>query len=201
MMDVGFLEYLLVNNFVWTQIQKRYIIPFWDELIEPVEKSTVLELGCGRGRGTAILFDTFNPWRLDAIDSREDSVKKAADYLYPDYQDKVFVKQMKFSQIDAADEKYDIVFDFFNLHHTQNWRKAVSEISRVLKPGGYYAFGQVYESQIKDYVTKNLLKRKSKIKFDRQVYVKEMAEHRLRLLEKNHRLWGNGIIGVAKKVE
>jgi len=200
-MKVGLAENLVRNNFIWSNIQRSFILPFWDDLIEPPEGFIGLQIGCGRGRGTAAIFDRFNPWRLDAQDSEPLAVELAGQYLGKDYEDKIFLREGKFSSIDAADEKYDVVFDFFNLHHSRNWRKGILEISRVLKPGGYFAFGEIYESRLTDYVTRNLLRKNSRKRFERDQLLKEMAEHRLRLLEKNHRLWGYGIIGVARKVE
>ena len=177
------------------------IVPFWDDLIDSPDQAIGLEIGCGRGRGTAVLADMFDPWRLDAIDSDQVDITKATKYLKPEYEGKVFVKAGKFSSIDATDEKYDLVFDFFNLHHTKNWRKGIFEISRVLKPGGYFAFGELWESKLKDYLAKNLLTKRGKKKFNREEFIKELAEHKLRFFEKNHRLWGHGILGVTRKIE
>lgn len=40
------------------------------------------------------------------------------------------------SEIAAADATYDAVFDFGIIHHVPEWRAAVHEMFRVLKPGG-----------------------------------------------------------------
>ena len=195
------IESLIRNNFVWENIQSSFIVPYWHDLIESPESPIMLEIGCGSGRGTAAIAESFHPWRLDALDSDDESVKKATDYLMPDFESNVSVKKGKFSAIDAVDEKYDLIFDFFNLHHSRNWRKGVSEISRVLKPGGYFAFGQIWESSLRRFLEKNILTLESKKPFDRHEFIKELAEHRLRLLERNHSLWGYGLVGVAKKLE
>ena len=188
-----------MNNFIMGYIQKEYIIPYWMESMELPADFNVLHIGAGRGVTSAHLYDKMRPWRLDAFDSDEYTIEHAKNYLGDEYEGKIFLKQCKFSALDVVDEKYDIVVDFFNMHHTKNWRKGISEISRVLKPNGYFAFAELYESNLKEKVTKNLLKLKSKIKMDRNEFIKELAENRLRLFEKNHRLWGRGIIGIAKK--
>ena len=42
--------------------------------------------------------------------------------------------------ISSADERYDAVFDFGIVHHVPDWRPVLSEVSRVLVPGGrFYA--------------------------------------------------------------
>ena len=40
------------------------------------------------------------------------------------------------TEIAAADNTYDAVFDFGTVHHIPNWRLAIEEIHRVLRPGG-----------------------------------------------------------------
>jgi ubiquinone/menaquinone biosynthesis C-methylase UbiE len=40
------------------------------------------------------------------------------------------------TEIDAADDVFDAVFIFGVLHHIPGWRKALSEVSRVLKTEG-----------------------------------------------------------------
>jgi SAM-dependent methyltransferase len=40
--------------------------------------------------------------------------------------------------IHASDERYDAVFDFGVLHHVSDWRAAIAEACRVLKPNGRF---------------------------------------------------------------
>ncbi|MGH3921110.1 MAG: class I SAM-dependent methyltransferase [Pseudonocardiaceae bacterium] len=37
--------------------------------------------------------------------------------------------------VDAEDDAYDAVFDFAIIHHIPDWRSALDEVVRVLKPG------------------------------------------------------------------
>lgn len=49
----------------------------------------------------------------------------------------------------VADDHYDTVFTFGVLHHVVDWRAALKEVYRVLKPGGrFYA-----EEILKKYIT------------------------------------------------
>ena len=45
--------------------------------------------------------------------------------------------------IEAADSSFDAVVDFGILHHVPDWRQAVAEIRRVLRPGGRFFFMEV----------------------------------------------------------
>jgi ubiquinone/menaquinone biosynthesis C-methylase UbiE len=55
----------------------------------------------------------------------------------------------------AADGTYDALFDFGILHHVPDWRRAVAEVARVLKPGGrFYA-----EEVLHDFIVHPLMQR------------------------------------------
>jgi SAM-dependent methyltransferase len=42
--------------------------------------------------------------------------------------------------LDEPDGKFDTVFSFGVIHHMEEWKKAVKEVSRVLKSGGEFFF-------------------------------------------------------------
>ena len=44
------------------------------------------------------------------------------------------------TSIDAPDDSFDAVFDFGVIHHVPNWRQAVVEVARVLRPHGQLVF-------------------------------------------------------------
>ena len=52
--------------------------------------------------------------------------------------DRVRTWQGDATQIRAEDDSYDAVFDFAIIHHVPRWRDALSEIRRVLRPGGRF---------------------------------------------------------------
>lgn len=45
--------------------------------------------------------------------------------------------------IAAPDATFDAVFDFGIIHHVPDWRGAVAEVARVLRPGGRFFFEEV----------------------------------------------------------
>jgi ubiquinone/menaquinone biosynthesis C-methylase UbiE len=49
------------------------------------------------------------------------------------------------TSVPAADDSYDAVFDFGILHHIRDWRRALAEVTRVLKPGGCFYAEEVLE--------------------------------------------------------
>ena len=199
-MKSGWFENLAFNNLLWAQIQKKQVIPVWKESLKLPEDCTALEVGCGRGVGSASLLDAFNLGRLDAFDIDEKLVKKAGEYVSGEYGGRIRVYVGDVTQIQSGDGTYDAVFDFFTLNQVGDWRKGLSEISRVLKSGGFFAFAEVYGEVYNWHIINHFLVHPEGERIERQSLVKGLAEERLRLMEKRNNLWGNGLVGVARKV-
>lgn len=98
-----------------------------------------LEIGCGSGFGTKLIFDQFGAATVNAVDLEPAMVTRARRRLRR-YRVQVRVGQGSAddlrSALDADDASYDAVFDFGIIHHVTNWRDAVAEVARDLRPGG-----------------------------------------------------------------
>lgn len=197
MSNANWVEKAIVNNFVWAFIQRRHVIPVWKSSMELGRDATVLEIGCGRGAGAVYLYDAFSPACIHAFDIDDRMVRKARRFAGRDYEGRIRFYVADAANIPAGDGTYDAVFDFFTLHHVDDWKKSLSEISRILKPGGYFAFGELYGSAVKSYDLRNLLHLPVGERFDRPRLVRALAENRLRLMERKNTLWGRGMIAVA----
>ena len=101
----------------------------------PFDGARVLELGCGKAEKTRLLAET---GRLKEIVALEvDDIQHQLNLQITD------LPQVQFSHggaeaIPAADNSFDIVLMFKSLHHVpmDSMDQALSEITRVLKPGG-----------------------------------------------------------------
>ncbi|OZM76605.1 16S rRNA (cytosine(1402)-N(4))-methyltransferase [Pseudonocardia sp. MH-G8] len=106
----------------------------------------VLEVGCGPGYGTELILTRFGADRVDAIDLDPAMVDRARRRLAR-FGDRVRLAAGDVTDLqaglDAADAGYDAVFDFAIIHHVEDWRDALAEIARVLRPGGRFYFDQV----------------------------------------------------------
>ena len=109
----------------------------------------LLEVGCGSGRETAdIWLKLEGNVQITAIDPVENMLNLAKEsfavYLYemsPGHPPLTDENQPVFELVSATElpyenETFDAVFCGFVLHWTPNAQKAISEVARVLKPGG-----------------------------------------------------------------
>ncbi len=200
MTEANWMEKAVLNNFIWAAVQKKRIVPLWRTMVELPEGAVLSEVGCGRGAGSIILFDEFKPARIDAFDVDEDMVRKAKKLVKGEFGGKISVSVGDVTKMSAGDGTYDGVFDFFSLHHVEDWYAGVSEISRVLKPGGHFAFAEVYvASASRNILFRNVFRHPAGNRFERDDLIRALAENGLRIMEKRSNLGGYGIVGVARK--
>ena len=111
--------------------QRFFEMPMFKRMGLNLRDKDVLEIGCGSGYG-AYLLSALNPKSYIGLDVMEEQVQ-LAHKNYP---------QFEFLILDAEDlsrfpaSSKDVVIIFGVLHHIPNWRKAIDEVVRVLKPGG-----------------------------------------------------------------
>lgn len=96
---------------------------------------TVLEVGSGRGGGAAYLASYFKPAQYTGMDLAQHAV---------DLANKIHaVPNLKFTQgsaesIPLADSSIDVVINVESCHAYGSVKQFLSEVKRVLKPGGYF---------------------------------------------------------------
>lgn len=95
----------------------------------------VLEIGCGIGSVSAYLAQTYGMQVL-GTDFDPEQVKIAKE-LYPS-SDHLQYKVEDASNLSFESSSFDLVVSQNTFHHIPNWRKAIGEVSRVLRPHGYF---------------------------------------------------------------
>jgi len=132
-------EYALMNNPVRAAVQRRFEAPRLLRMGGRMRGGRALEIGCGRGVGTELILGVFGADSVDAFDLDARMVARAKARLA------VRGARARFwvgdaAAISAPDATYDAVFDFGIINHVLEWRRALAEVHRVLKPGGrFYA--------------------------------------------------------------
>jgi ubiquinone/menaquinone biosynthesis C-methylase UbiE len=119
--------------------------------------AAVLEIGCGRGAGAAQLLREFGLLRIFASDLDLDMIRRAEDFLRPADQGRIRLFVADALHLPHRTGSLDAVFGFGVLHHIPDWRGALAEIARVLKPGGLYFLEELYPSLYQNFLTKHVL--------------------------------------------
>jgi ubiquinone/menaquinone biosynthesis C-methylase UbiE len=98
----------------------------------------ILEIGCGQGTGARIIYDLFTPQRYVGIDLDPRMIRRAIrrSGTLPNT---TFLER-DVTSLEFPDATFDLVLDFGILHHVPDWRNALAEVHRMLRPGGEFLF-------------------------------------------------------------
>lgn len=100
-------------------------------------KSKILEVGCGTGAYTAEIAKKLKGIQIMAIDISSEIIKVAKEKTDELKNIKYSVKSVYNTGL--KNNSVDVVFGFYVLHHL-TINKALKEIKRILKPGGFVFF-------------------------------------------------------------
>jgi ubiquinone/menaquinone biosynthesis C-methylase UbiE len=119
---------------------QRYTAAWLERLGGRIEGGRALEVGCGRGVGVGIILKRFGAATVEALDLDPKMIECARRHVAAGDLARVQLKVGDVTSINAGDATFDAVFDFGAIHLEPNWRKAIAEVRRVLKPGGKFFF-------------------------------------------------------------
>jgi len=123
-----------VKDFTYWKRPDGYIMNLLYSINEPPAK--ILDLGCGVGRHT-IYFSSIG-YDVSALDISEEAVRSTNEWLKEEGLE-AQVEQGKMTELPYPDNNFDLVIAFNVIYHAYKHDviKTISEISRVLKPGGF----------------------------------------------------------------
>ncbi len=200
-MKLNRVEKTLMNNPIRALVQRRYEAALMERLGGRLEGMRVLEIGCGRGVGTEIIFDRFRAREVHAFDLDPAMVAKARKHLlrFPSERVRLFVGDA--AAIEADDEFYDAVVDFGIIHHVPGWQGAVREVSRVLRPGGLFLFEEVTRQALSRWFYRKFLKHPAKANwFSLNEFVFELERNGIWVGENvDEWFFGDFIVGVGRR--
>jgi ubiquinone/menaquinone biosynthesis C-methylase UbiE len=102
----------------------------------PIENlHDALELGCGIGSVSAFIAENY---QMSVIGTDFDPAQiEIAKSTYPEKKGLRYGIENA-SKLGFEDGGFDLVVSQNVFHHVPNWKEAVREVSRVIKPGGYF---------------------------------------------------------------
>lgn len=175
-------ETLLMNNSARAAIQRYFEARRLYHMGGPITGGHAIEIGCGRGVGVEIILDLFQAGRVDAFDLDERMVADARRRLSAKG-DRVRVWQGDATAIDAPDDEYDACFDFGIIHHVPEWRHALTEIHRVLSPGGRLYAEEVYRDLLDNRLFAKMFAHPEHDRFDHKTFGEALEATGFRILD------------------
>ena len=189
-------EKALLNNPVRRSLQRYYEAPLLKRLGADVTGAHVLEVGCGEGAGAQTLLTQLGAAHVTAVDLDPAQVRRAQRRLRDE--DRAQVQLGDVTALPVADGSVDAVADFGIIHHVPDWRAAVTEIARVLKPGGQFVFEEVTSHALDRAAYRLLFEHPTEDRFSGREFVDELERQGLVVGGRHtQRFFGDFVIGVA----
>lgn len=141
------VEKFFVRSPLRVYFQRKFEAPGVLANLDLAEGSLCLEIGCGHGAGTLLINQYLCPKLVVGVDIDPDMIEAARRYIAhpPQWARQTRTNNIEFVCQDATrlsfpDGYFDAAFLFATLEHITEWRQALAEVSRVLKPGGVFSF-------------------------------------------------------------
>ncbi len=126
------IESAFCRSTIWASFARHVVLPW---ALEGTQLSgDVLEIGAGSGAMADGMVRAFREARLTVTDIDEAMVSAARARLAG--RRNVIVEQADVTGLPFEDSTFDVVTSYLMLHHVVEWRAALTEAGRVLRPGG-----------------------------------------------------------------
>src|SRR2546422_6891875 len=118
---------------LYAAFARRFIVPWALDGFHPTGEA--LEIGSGGGAVGAQLLHEFPELRIIAMDYDPELVAVTAQSLKP-FGQRATVNRADAAALPFPDDRFDVVLSFAMFHHVPDWKRAVAETLRVLRPRG-----------------------------------------------------------------
>lgn len=178
--------------------QKREVAK-WLRLAGPRKVDAALEIGCGLGRGAAILAEKMDFQWIAAFDIEHILVHRSARWLPGRLKPRISFFTGDAQDLPFGDSTFDAVVNFGIIHHVLDWRRCIREIARVTRTGGMFYFEEIYPPLYANFILKRMLRHPTEDRFYAPQFLEELARNGLRLLDGVKTDSPFGIVGAAVK--
>ena len=195
MAKMPFIERWLVNSWFRARLAPNEVNALlrWTRL--PAD-AAVLDVGCGPGVSTVLFAEKARPRLLAAFDFDAGMVKRARRRLRGAPRVGLFVADA--ARMPFPDGLFDAVFVLGVIHHVPEWRTALREVARVLKPSGRLGFAEPSRRALR--LVYRLLPHDRDSMFSVDEWRSALADVGLRIEEEMHKLPLWDICGAATRL-
>ena len=123
-----------MNNKIRAWHQERIEVRILKSAANLNTNKKVLEIGCGNGFGTYLIWKYFQPREIQAIDLDPRMIWRARKR----YGSIAHFKVASVTDLPFSDDQFDAVINFGIIHHVPIWERAIEECARVLKHKGKF---------------------------------------------------------------
>ncbi len=113
------------------------------EFFRDIKVTTILDVGTGTGDFITVLKEDFPDSEITGIDPDIDSLREAAQK----HPDAAFL-EMSGEYLDFEDNSFDLASISMALHHLPDVSKTLSEMQRVVKPGGWIIVNELFSNNL-----------------------------------------------------
>ncbi len=148
MAEMSAIERFMILNPVRDWLHRGEVGAFrrWSGL-EP--GTAILEIGCGSGVSTKLLAQRLRPRRVVAIETDPSMIRLARRHLRRvPARTAIHLSLADATRMPFPDGEFDAVFEVGVIHHVPEWRAALAEVGRVLRPGGVFFFVEVSRGRL-----------------------------------------------------
>lgn len=133
---------------LWGGFARTAVLPWALQGVRPTGE--LLELGSGGGAMAAGTAQTFPDLTLIVTDIDPAMVRAARQRLRGHPQ--ATVSQADVTDLPFEDGRFDVVVSYLMLHHVIEWRQALAEAVRVLKPGGTFVGYDLHRTRAAEWI-------------------------------------------------
>lgn len=201
-MKVNSFERLMVNNPVRQWMVKKNLAKM-KSWVPDHEFERILEIGCGFGAGIKAIDSVLSPRFINAVDLDEKMIESARKRC-KDIKADLIIDVADAESLPFANNSFDAVIELTIFHHIPNWRNAVAEVARVLKPGGIFLYEDLarefhFDTPVISFIQQNFTVHPWDSIPTSTEFISQVEAARLSHIRKDRYLFKGWIQGAAKK--
>ena len=127
------VEAVFCRSALWRTFARRAVLPW--ALAGRTLEGACLEVGGGSGAMAEQVLERHPQVRLTIVDVDQD-MTAVADHRLSRFEGRAATVTADVSALPFPDRSFDIVLSWLMLHHTITWEESLTEVRRVLRPGG-----------------------------------------------------------------